>query len=654
MAAAARFELLAVKAATPPVIDGSVSDEEWAAASRAGDFIQYEPQRGFSSTVQTETFVLYDDRNLYVAFRAYDSAPVTAQLTQRDADLFNDDAVIVVLDSSHDSQSAYYFMTNALATQADGRIGDDGKVRDTRWDAPWTSAARRTPSGWSAEMRIPLSSINYAAGENVTWGLNLGRTRRRSLEVSFWAGPLDNRDRVSQAGTLVGLNVPPPRDRFQLVPYGLSQFQQGESGSWKTGVDARYAVTSQLALYATVHPDFATIEADQETINLTRFEISLPEKRQFFLEGQELFQQRIQTFYSRRIADITAGGKLHGRAGPWTVALIDAEAEPAGQGGKAHYTVARAQRALGRSYVAAMVANRQHEGASQGSAGLDANLFFSKTVGFTGQLIESYGPDGKSLGLLARLAYDSPTAHWHLRYSHLGDRLKENANVIGFIPDDDRRELDAAAARKTFWLAKGPVEKVSYHNNYNVYWSQLGRLRGWEINQGLAADLRNRFSASVSYVPSLERFEKDFQNHDVRILVGYNTRAYQSAQAGFTFGRSFDADFRLWTATARRKFSDQLSAEYELQRLTLDPDPQRRGTWIHVLRANQFFTKDLFLRMFFQTNSAIDRKNLQAVFVWRYRPPFGSLQVAFQRGTAEFGQHSDQRNTLFVKLTTVF
>lgn len=654
VAAATPFELPAVRASPPPVIDGAVGDEEWAVAARADHFIQYEPQRGEPSPLRTEALVLYDDRNLYVAFRAHDDEPIVAQLTQRDADLLADDAVILLLDSGHDRQSAFYFMTNALGTQADGRIGDDGRVRDASWDAPWASAARRTPDGWTAEMRIPLSSIKYVAGENVTWGLNLGRSRRRSLEVSFWAGPLENRDRVSQAGSLVGLKVPPPVDRIQVVPYALSQLQEGEASAWKAGVDARYALTSQLALYATVNPDFATIEADQETINLTRFEISVPEKRQFFLEGQELFQQRIQTFYSRRIADITAGGKLLGQAGPWTLALIDAEADPAGGGGRAHYTVGRAQRALGRSYVAAMVTNRTRQGQSQGSAGVDTNLFFTRTLGFNGQFVESYGPYGRgSIGFYLRPAYDSPTGHFHVRYTHLGDHFQENVNVIGFIKDDDRRELDSAL-EKIFWRQKGTLERLNYESNYNVYWSQRGQLRSWEVRQSVDAKLRNLLSVDLSYLGALQRFEKDFHNHELGMKLGYNTRAYQSAQAGLTFGRNFDSDFRLWTATARRKLGDQLSAEYELQRLSLDPDPERRSTWIHVLRATQSFTKDLYLRTFFQTNSAIERHNIQAVFVWRYQPPFGTIQVAFQRGTAELGQRSEQGNTLFVKITTVF
>lgn len=125
-------------------------------------------------------------------------------------------------------------------------------------------------------------------------------------------------------------------------------------------------------------------------------------------------------------------------------------------------------------------------------------------------------------------------------------------------------------------------------------------------------------------------------------------------RVGYEFARNFDADFQLWTAAAKYKVTDALSTEYELQRLLLDPDPQDESTWIHVVRANQFFTKDLFVRLFFQTNSTIDRRNVQAVFVWRYQPPFGTVQLAYQRGTAAFGERSDQGNTLFLKMTTVF
>src|SRR6266550_6493302 len=212
-------EIEAVKATKPPVIDGAVGEDEWQGAVTATNFIQYEPRRGEPSASRTEALVLYDAGHLYVAFRAWDTEPITAQLTQRDADLLRDDAVTVVVDTTFDRRTGYYFITNALGTQADGRISDDGRSSEASWDAPWQSAATRTDYGWSAELSIPLSSIRYAAGENRTWGINLGRSRRRTLELSFWDGPLNSQWRVSEAGRLLGLNGRPPIDRIQTVPY---------------------------------------------------------------------------------------------------------------------------------------------------------------------------------------------------------------------------------------------------------------------------------------------------------------------------------------------------------------------------------------------------------------------------------------------------
>ena len=651
----ASFEIAAVRVSKAPVIDGIVGDGEWAGASAVTDFIQYEPRRGDRSDVRTDALVLYDAGHVYVAFRAWDTEPITAQLTQRDADLLRDDAVAVVIDTTFDRRTGYYFITNALGTQADGRISDDGRSPESSWDAPWQSAASRTDYGWSAEFSIPLSSIRYAAGENRTWGINVGRSRRRTLEMSFWSGPLESQWRVSEAGRLQGLNVPPPIDRIQTVPYGLTRLQDGVAPHREAGVDARYALTPTTAVYGTLFPDFATIEADQEQVNLTRFELSLAEKRQFFLEGQEQFNQRFRTFYSRRIADIAAGGKVLGKQGPWTTALISAQADIPGAKRRANYTVGRAQRDIfGRSNVAIMAANRRFQGVDQGSFSADTNLFFTKTFGMTAQVVRSYGRFKRGTGaFFIRPSYDSPTGHFHVRYGSLGDRVADNLNAIGQIVDDDRREIDSHVT-KILWIRNGAFEQIRHEANYNIYWGQTGILRSWKVDESVNVEYRNRLSTGVSWSEEFKLFEKDFRNRKVGVDVGYNTREYESVRTGLEFGHNFDADFVLWTASARHKVTSALSAEYSLERLALDPDPGRQGTWIHVLRTDQFFTKDLFLRLFFQTNSAIDRRNVQAVFVYRYLPPFGTIQVAYQRGTAAFGERSTQGNTLFLKATTVF
>ena len=648
------FSILARRAPRPPEIDGHVNEREWRGAARAENFRQLEPQRGAPAELPTVVHVLYDDEFLYAGFQAWDPEPPLSQMIERDDPIWNDDSVQVFLDTFHDRRTGYYFMVNALGTQTDGRIAEDGGTSDGAWDAPWRSRAQRTDYGWSAEIAIPLTSIQYRAGADVTWGINFGRSRRRSLERTFWAGPVDYWARLSMAGTLVELDIPQQSRRHQVIPYALSRAQERESPLRAVGLDIRYALTPHVSAYGTVNPDFATIEADQELVNLTRFEVSLTEKRQFFLEGGELFGQRIRTFYSRRIADIEGGGKLLGKQGPWAMHVLATRAAPSASGGRAGYTVARVQRDVAaRSNVGVLVANRTLDGRNQGSIGGDASLYFTENWGLTGQFVHSYGQFSEGAGaFLVRPSYDSATAHFHAGYTHLGDRLADNVNVIGFVVDDDRREVDSALS-KTVWLPGGPVERIQYDSAYDAYWGQTGTLRSWQVDESVAVDFRSRWTITARHSEEFKRFERDFRNRQTGLELGYNTRSYQSFRGGVSTGRNFDADFVLGSLVAQYKPTDRTSTEYELQRLTLDPDPGGGSTWIHVVRASRFFTPDLFLRVFFQTNSAIDRRNVQAVFVYRYRPPFGTLQVAYQRGTAEFGQRSAQGHTLFLKLTTV-
>jgi hypothetical protein len=648
------FRAAAVRADDPPDIDGVLGPEEWKDAPVISGFIQYQPSRGRPSPHATEVRVLHDATSLYVAVRAWDDEPVTAQLTRRDADLAQDDFFAVVLDTYRDRQSGFLFAVNPLGTQSDSRLANDGRTEEKPWDAEWASAARILDDGWSAEMAIPFASLRYRPGEGRTWGVNFGRGRRRSLEISFWAGPLEHPLRVSQAGALSGLDLPAPSRRLQGIAYGLSRAQEGAKASWDAGLDLRWAVNSGTSLVGTVNPDFATIEADREQVNLTRFELGLPEKRPFFLEGSELFRQRIQTFYSRRIADIQAGGRLVGKQGPWTFALLGVDAHGEGLTSDPRFGVGRVQRDIGRSSVAATWAERRMDGVGQGSAGLDATLFFSPTFGFTGQLIRSYGEhDTGTWAYFLRPSYDSPTGHFHVRYTHLGQRFGDNVNAIGFVRDDNRREVDSAL-EKTLWFEAGFLERMEYGSNYNIYWGQDGVLRSWRVDQGLDFQLRSRWSLAVDHTEELQRFEEDFRNRATEVELGFNTREFRSAAVGAEFGRNFDSDFYLLTASGRLKPTAESSLEYQLERLVLDPDPESETTWIHVVRASQFFTPDLYLQLFYQTNAAIDRRNVQAVFVYRYAPPFGTVQVAFQRGTAAFGQASTQGNTLFVKATRVF
>lgn len=256
-------------------------------------------------------------------------------------------------------------------------------------------------------------------------------------------------------------------------------------------------------------------------------------------------------------------------------------------------------------------------------------------------------------GGFARPAYDTSTGHAHIRFTSLGDRFSDNINAVGYVRDDDRREMDSDFT-KVFWIEKGAVQRISLQAKNNIYWSQTNVLRGYHNIESAEIELRNRWSFSASHRNEFRLFEKGFHNDRVRFSAGYNTREYQSWAVQYEQGRSFDSDMRSIGARVKRKLTQKLSVDYQLSRVWLDPDPEQQATLINILRARQNFTRDLFLKMFYQSSSVIDRRNLEVVFVWRHKPPFGSLQFVFQRGRAAFGERSEQGNTYFIKLAHVF
>ncbi len=652
-------EAAALKIAEAISVDGTLDEPAWKTAGDLSDFIQFQPSRGEPASVRTVVKVLYDSRYIYFGFLCYDPEPakIVSRVTKRDADLETDDAVSVCLDTFDDRRTCYVFMTNILGTQYDGRIVDDGNTTNLTWDGVWLSAGRRTDFGWSAEIAVELQSLKFEPGTDRTWGFQSGRILPRALEQSYWTGPLEQPARVSQFGALTGMALEKAGKKYQVIPHVITKLEEGKASELEVGLDARYAFSQTVSGNLTVNPDFATVEADQEQVNLTRFELNLPEKRNFFQEGSEIYNQRINLFYSRRIADIDAGVKLYGKSGRFEFSGLSAQTKKDDVLGvdSANFTVVRVKGdVMKSSSVGFLAANRLEDGRNRGTAGADASLNFSDTLHFTGQLALSYGDKGKEdFAFFLRPSYDTATFHFHVRYSQLGERFGDNANAVGFVQDDNRRELDSALS-KTFWLRKGPLERIDYESNYNIYWGFNGSLRSWQIDQELKFDLKNKFSLGIDHTQEYKLYEKDFRNNETQFSLSYNEREWQSGEFAYAFGRNFDKDFRLFEGSLNYMLTRNLSLEYSLERLIFEPDPEGESTWIHVVRATNYFTKDLFLKVFYQTNTSIDKHNIQVLFVWRFQPPFGLVQLAYQRGTARFGVRGMQGNTLFLKFAYMF
>jgi len=654
-----RREARALKAVNPITVDGRLDEPDWAAAPELSDFIQYQPQAGASASVRTVAKILLGSDRIHFGFLCFDPEPdkMIARLTKRDSDLTVDDSVGVVLDTFADRRNGYLFLTNLLGTQLDGRTVDDGLTQDMTWDGNWTSAAAKTDFGWSAEIAIDLGSLKFVPGKDMTWGLSVGRCFPRNLEYSFWPGFLEYPYKVSQYGSLIGLDLEASRKRHEVIPHLISKLEQGKAAELEAGLDARYAFSQAVSSNLTLNPDFATVEADQEQINLTRFELNLMEKRNFFLEGSEIYAQRIKLFYSRRIGDIDGGVKLYGKSGGFEFSGLSAwtKRDEATGADPAHYTVFRLKKdVLSSSSFGFLAANRLVGGENRGTAGVDASLNFTDKLKFTGQFALSYGErNTDNLAFFLRPAYETSTFHFHVRYSQLGTNFGDNANAVGFVSDDNRRELDSAL-EKTFFLAAGRLERIAYESNYNVYWGMNGVLRSWQVDQGLSLDLRNKLSFEVQHSEEYKLYEKEFRNRQTELALGYNTREWQSAEVAWSFGRNYDLEFHLIEGRLNYKLSQDFSLEYGLTRLRFDPDPGNESTWIHVVRATNYFAKDLFLKVFYQIHTAIDKRNVQVLFVYRFQPPFGLIQLAYQKGTARFGERGSQGHTVFVKVALVF
>jgi len=628
-------------------------------------FVQFQPEFGVPSPFRTVVLVGYTSEALYVAFRCFDSDPgkIAAAVTSRDGNLKNDDSVTVLLDTNLDRRTAYYFATNSLGVQLDGKVADNGRTVDDKWDATWISASARTSEGWTAEFEIPFRMLRFESGEDVSWGANFRRRVPRRFETSLWSGPGEDVWRVSEFGILAGLEVEPQGlKKFAVIPYGLVVAEKGHGIETKFGGDIRFRVTSDLSADVTINPDFALIEADVEEINLSRFELFVPEKRPFFLEGIEMYSQRIRQFYSRRIGDITAGGKMVGGLGGFDLAVLASRADLYSEevdgtlsSTAADYTVLRVQRGVfGPSTIGLLAANRRVEGENVGSVGVDMTLFFTDTLGMTGQFIRSHGPtnDG-TVGWFLRPAFDSANTHFHIRYGSLDAGLGENVNAIGFLRDDDRREWDANIEH-TFWFDNGAFEKIEGDLNYNRYTSQEGVLRREETDAEFKFVFSSRWEVELEYVDEFRLEETEFDNSIASVKVGYDNRAGRSIFVGVGTGKNFGSDLNLATLELQYRLSKAWELSYELTWLELDPDPEMESTWIHVLRSSYYFTNDLFVSLFVQTNSVISKENVQLLGVWRFKPPFGSLQIAYQKGTSEIGTPSEQGDTLFTKLSWVF
>jgi len=525
--AAQQYAVQPARIDTPPVIDGDLSDPVWQQGALIKDFVQIEPDAGQPATEPTEARIAYDARYIYFGVRCFDSeaARIVAPSVQRDSDLTYDDSIQVTLDTFHDRSNAFFFAVNPSGAQVDGQVRHEGEDISLEWDGLWTAVARRDSQGWMVEIAIPFKTLRFPRTEPQTWGFNMRRFVTRKNEESFWK-PLKpayvsfGRYKISDFGVLEGLTGMTSAGRFQAIPYALVRHRKDRRGdstrdstTGDAGGDLKILLSSNLTADVTVHTDFAEAEADLEQINLTPYKLLYPEKRQFFLEGSNLFffgdrganyfdPDTFQLFFSRQIGltedgrqaiPLLGGAKVTGHLdNGLSVGFLNMTTESLtyrdSQGFRAfapqsNYTVLRLRQAIGdgdRRTFGIIALNKT--GLNKDSAGPDDNrsggfdwqYAFTEHLSSAGFLTKTQTPElhGKDAAGSVDLLYQSQVIQARASYTDIGDNFNPE---MGFTTRTGVRKAQGELVGY-FNPDFAGVHHMSVINDFNHVVDQSGRL----------------------------------------------------------------------------------------------------------------------------------------------------------------------------------
>jgi hypothetical protein len=480
----------AVRTGQPPRVDGRLSDEAWASAEPIGDFTQSDPLEGQPPSERTEVRVLFDDDQLYIGIRCFESDPSGILATQMkpDAGLEPDDRVIVVLDTFRDRRNGYTFALNPAGARVDGLIAANGEDVNDSWDAIWRGRAAIDTQGWTAEMAIPFQSLSFDPSRS-EWGFNVQRVIKRRLENSRWAGARRNVRvyQVSEAGTLAGLTGVHQGLGLDVVPFFTTRWKDTDGGEThllgRPGLDAFYRLAPNVAAAFTFHTDFADTEVDQRRINLTRFPLFFPEKRDFFLQDAGIFQfadldSDLIPFFSRRVGlsdegeeiPIEVGGKLTGRVGDWSLGFLDAQTRAAHDFEAANLFAGRVTHHLGEQSSLGVIgtAGDPDGNGSNALVGVDANFGRSDFLGnrnlrasvwaLSTRSDESGSSGEQDQAFGASVSYPNDVWSWRLDAKEIGEQFDP---ALGFVPRAGVRQYSAEL-------------DYAWYLNRNIRWLRFG------------------------------------------------------------------------------------------------------------------------------------------------------------------------------------
>ena len=661
-------QVAAILVADRPQIDGDLSDPVWQGAAVIDGFIQQEPDEGAPATERTEVRLLYTESSLFIAVHAFDSDPsgVIATEMRRDGDrIFDEDNFQVILDTFRDYRSAYMFVVTPLGAQLDQQVFDEGG-RDRRgsalavnrdWDGVWSVSARRTDDGWAAEIEIPMVTLRFPAADMQSWGINFMRDIRRKNEQVFWA-PIPRAfslTRVSLAGSLNDLQSLDRGLDLRVKPYvtGGGRYQR-ESGVGETdthgdmGLDVKYGITPSLNLDVTVNTDFAQAEVDNEQVNLSRFALFFPEKREFFLENANLFSvgtpnslgRIADLFFSRRIGltetgaqvPILGGARVTGKVGASNLAVMDIQTDGAFGNPGENFLVARYSRDVGRSQIGGLVVNRQatNGGYYNRTFAADMNLVPTAALTIDGFVAgtDTRGHDGSELAGHLRAGWLDQSWRVYGEYENFSDAFNPE---VGFVPRVGMRrykghfEYNPRPGRWGIRMME-PMTNVTYITD------QSGQRESWQWHLMLGTRFENGAYLNLWHNQYAERIDAtfrvggvpidpgDYRFHDWNVMFNSDPSRRLFYRLSWQPQTFYGGDRTDYSATLGLRVTSQLATQASFSRNDVKIVNGEFTADIGSLQVDYAFSPTISLRSLTQYNSLSDQLSTSARLRWIFRP----------------------------------
>jgi hypothetical protein len=699
-----------VRADGPIAVDGRLDEPAWQAAPATRGFIQNEPREGDAATFDTEVRIVYDDEAIYFGVVAADSEPsriIVADL-KKDYAVDGSDAFVILLDTFHDGRNGYQFATNPAGAKWDAQLANEGRDFNVNWDGIWSVETRITETGWVAEVVIPFRTLKFADRDPQTWGINFRRKVRRLNEDSFWS-PLPRiygLERVSMAGTLDGLRGIRAGRNLRIKPYfstsGSTVGRQPTRGDVDGGLDVKYGVTTGLVWDFTVNTDFSQVEADEQQVNLTRFNLFFPEKRDFFLENAGMFDfgstggffgnntgaifygsrlsrvPQMRLFFSRRIGlsedgqalPIVAGTRLSGRAGAYSVGALNIQQGDAAGSVDANITAIRLRRnVLRNSDIGAVLLNKDEAGAGYNRmAGVDANFRFGYLTlnGVAGRsMSDTPLRPGAGNEYVGRSFAEYRDRTWRFRYGldAIGGQFE---NDLGFTPQRGVHVQSSNVSRafRPSWFPAWVRESQPHWEFELVTEQEDGSLDQRFSGVHLPLELSNGGFIEMGVNTYAEAIDVPFTLNPARraavsvgrhafteyfALVNGDPAAPVTPAVRYSFGTFYDGYKRSYSIGPSMRPNENLNASLNLQINDIDLPGVSFVSTLATARVNYSFTTSVFLNALLQYNTDTRQLSSNLRFNIIHRPLSDFFLVYNERRDERTNARLDR--TLIAKFT---